>query len=68
MAKPSTFLITLAVVVACNNTQETDAKSGATWVGKLYYQGEKYFKNIRQLTDGGDNAEAYFSFDLLCFA
>ncbi|HEY6163254.1 MAG TPA: hypothetical protein VI112_18645, partial [Bacteroidia bacterium] len=24
---------------------------------------EKHLKNIRQLTFGGDNAEAYFSFD-----
>ncbi len=27
------------------------------------YAGEKHFKNIQQLTFGGDNAEAYFSFD-----
>ena len=25
--------------------------------------GEKHFKNMRQLTTGGDNAEAYFGFD-----
>lgn len=29
----------------------------------LSFEGEKHFKNIRQLTFGGDNAEAYFSFD-----
>ena len=29
----------------------------------LAYEGEKHIKNIRQLTNGGDNAEAYFSFD-----
>jgi TolB protein len=29
----------------------------------LHYPEEKHFKNIRQLTFGGDNAEAYFSFD-----
>lgn len=29
----------------------------------LRYEGEKHLKNIRQLTFGGDNAEAYFSFD-----
>lgn len=28
-----------------------------------HYPQEKHFKNIRQLTFGGDNAEAYFSFD-----
>ncbi|MBI4932062.1 MAG: PD40 domain-containing protein [Bacteroidetes bacterium] len=29
----------------------------------IQYPEEKHFKNIRQLTFGGDNAEAYFSFD-----
>ena len=29
----------------------------------LIYPGEHHFKNMRQLTFGGDNAEAYFSFD-----
>lgn len=29
----------------------------------LAYPDEKHFKNIRQLTNGGDNAEAYFGFD-----
>jgi len=27
------------------------------------YENEKHFKNMKQLTFGGDNAEAYFSFD-----
>ncbi len=29
----------------------------------LQYADEKHFKNIKQLTFGGDNAEAYFGFD-----
>jgi TolB protein len=29
----------------------------------VHYPNEKHLKNIRQLTFGGDNAEAYFSFD-----
>ncbi|HUR12321.1 MAG TPA: hypothetical protein VM012_13175 [Flavitalea sp.] len=29
----------------------------------LLYPEEKHFSNIRQLTNGGDNAEAYFSYD-----
>lgn len=29
----------------------------------LLYPEEKHFKNLQQLTFGGDNAEAYFSFD-----
>jgi Tol biopolymer transport system component len=29
----------------------------------LIYPGEKHFKNMSMLTNGGENAEAYFSFD-----
>lgn len=29
----------------------------------IHYPDEKHFKNVRQLTFGGENAEAYFSFD-----
>jgi len=29
----------------------------------IHFAGEKHFENVRQLTFGGDNAEAYFSFD-----
>ncbi len=29
----------------------------------IHFPGETHFKNIQQLTFGGDNAEAYFSFD-----
>lgn len=29
----------------------------------IHYQKEKHLKNVRQLTFGGDHAEAYFSFD-----
>lgn len=29
----------------------------------LAYESEKHFKNVRQLTNGGDNAETYWSFD-----
>lgn len=32
-------------------------------VDTLHYPDEKHFTNIRQLTNGGDNAEAYFSYD-----
>ena len=29
----------------------------------LVYPDEKHFSNVQQLTNGGDNAEAYFSYD-----
>jgi Tol biopolymer transport system component len=31
--------------------------------GQLKYEQEKHLKNVKQLTFGGDNAEAYWSFD-----
>ncbi|CAD5211406.1 unnamed protein product [Bursaphelenchus okinawaensis] len=31
--------------------------------GDVHFEGEKYFKSVTQLTFGGANAEAYFSFD-----
>jgi TolB protein len=41
-----------------------DAKSGATKIiNTVHYAQEKHLKNVRQLTFGGDNAEAYWSFD-----
>ncbi|MDP2366513.1 MAG: hypothetical protein Q8M94_22390 [Ignavibacteria bacterium] len=30
---------------------------------KYIFEGEKHFKNVKMLTTGGENAEAYFSFD-----
>ena len=47
-------IITLALLVLAFSAQAQDT---------LQFEGEKHFKNIRQLTFGGDNAEAYFSFD-----
>jgi Periplasmic component of the Tol biopolymer transport system len=39
------------------------APAAAQKMDGLGYSDEKHFKNIQQLTFGGDNAEAYFSFD-----
>lgn len=41
--------VTSNTVVATNDT--------------IHFEGESHFSNVRQLTFGGDNAEAYFSFD-----
>jgi TolB protein len=44
-----------------NNKNHTDSNNtDSTVVGM---QTEKHLKNMRQLTHGGNNAEAYFSFD-----
>ena len=37
--------------------------SYSTKAQTIRYPEEKHLKNVRQLTNGGDNAEAYFSFD-----
>ncbi len=65
MKKNLLLLITI-ILIACNsnkNKQNTDAESMATWISDIQYPEEKYLRNIKQLTFGGDNAEAYFSFD-----
>jgi len=46
-------LLSLLLFISCKNQLNTD----------LSFEGEKYFKNIKQITFGGDNAEAYWSFD-----
>ena len=46
----------IAIPVVAGSGQETKA-------GLLLYPGEKHLRNVRQLTFGGQNAEAYFSAD-----
>jgi hypothetical protein len=53
---PSLALFTLLICVLFIPFQSISQDS-------LAYAEESHFKNIRQLTFGGDNAEAYFSFD-----
>ncbi len=49
------FFLFLSVIVFLSSPQaQTDS---------LHYADETHFKNITQLTYGGDNAEAYWSFD-----
>lgn len=48
----SLFLFQVQIVFGQNRISDT-----------IQYPEEKHFKNIRQLTFGGDNAEAYFSYD-----
>lgn len=46
---------------SCKNT--TAVPTGTAAADTLRYPEESHFKNIRQLTFGGDNAEAYWSYD-----
>lgn len=45
------------------DTTEAVTDTNEPAVDSLRYDGETHISNIRQLTFGGDNAEAYFSFD-----
>ena len=55
-----------ALIISCNTTPSADTAENDVieeTVDSLRYPQEKHLANIRQLTFGGDNAEAYFSFD-----
>lgn len=41
----------------------TTVVNTSAYADTVHYDGERHFKNIQQLTFGGDNAEAYWSYD-----
>ena len=54
-------VVVIALVSFKKNSNNTESKVLGN--DSLLYEGEKHFTNMQQLTFGGDNAEAYFSFD-----
>lgn len=63
-------LILTTFMMACKSPRNPgveEATSDSTEVSevenKVIFEGENHFKSLRQLTNGGDNAEAYWSFD-----
>lgn len=63
--RKSSLLALAIIAVSCQpkSGRELGAtKSSAVQADTLRYEQETHLKNIRQLTFGGDNAEAYFSF------
>ena len=69
-------LLIVSFLASCKNEEKKDDKiatsnseKNETYVldentkDTLIYPEEKHFKSIRQVTFGGDNAEAYWSFD-----
>lgn len=65
-------ILYFVIVILCFNCKTepkkevvTEEKPSTLMAGSdtLIYNGEKHFKSIRQITFGGDNAEAYWSFD-----
>lgn len=65
------YLAVLGILIAsCKGDPKTDTPAEtpgeslmANSSDTLIYPGEKHFASIRQITFGGDNAEAYWSFD-----
>ena len=63
------LLLLLFIVGSCKNEpkkqKEVAVETPSLMAGNdtLIYPEEKYFKSIRQITFGGDNAEAYWSWD-----
>lgn len=61
------FAALLFALLSCKPATEksdlTSQDSVAATTDTLRYEQEKHLKNLRQLTFGGDNAEAYWSFD-----
>jgi len=49
--------------VATSAVPDRPAPASGAAGAPLAYPGERHLRNVRQLTFGGDNAEAYFSFD-----
>tara|TARA_B100001146_G_scaffold225193_1_gene247556 strand:- start:38325 stop:39434 length:1110 start_codon:yes stop_codon:yes gene_type:complete len=64
------LLCSICLFLSCNDQKtnkiapsETKEEPTNTATDSLIYPEEVHFKNIRQVTFGGDNAEAYWSFD-----
>lgn len=61
------FLIITLSIISCKDKKELDTKKSVAEETNIsdsvLFPGEKHFKSIKQITFGGDNAEAYWSFD-----
>jgi TolB protein len=60
------FLIALTLVISSykfNGPAINYQPSTTNFSDTILFPGERHFVNMQQLTFGGDNAEAYFSFD-----
>ena len=60
---PAILLTACGESTATDDAASTDGDTGATKKSEVHYKEETHLTNIRQLTNGGDIAEAYWSFD-----
>jgi TolB protein len=63
--KNISFVLLLSCLLSCgvSQTKHPGFSGSSEITDTINYTEEKHFRNLRQLTFGGDNAEAYFSFD-----
>ena len=57
------FAVVAIAATSVAQAQPQHAAPKPSEMKDLVYSDEKHFKNVRQLTFGGDNAEAYFGYD-----
>lgn len=57
------IILGILIIASFRNVPALSTHDSRLTTDTVLYQEEKHFKNIQQLTFGGDNAEAYFSFD-----
>lgn len=61
------IIISISLFNSCGSNSKNDSSDSKETkfdsATALIFPGEKHLTNVRQLTFGGDNAEAYFSFD-----
>ncbi len=57
------FLVLVSMVVFCGYKTAKPLGMLLNKIDTVQFPGEAHFANVRQLTSGGDNAEAYFSAD-----
>ena len=63
---PVPIVFPVAVIIFASYTKSfapATAPVLSTFEDTVLYPDEKHFTNVRQLTVGGDNAEAYWSYD-----
>lgn len=74
MKKIYISILAVGILYACGNTAQQAIEDAVETIKETVENidnaddpyllpGEKHFKNVRMLTNGGDNAEAYWSFD-----
>jgi Tol biopolymer transport system component len=56
------LFMTIVIIISCGTNTKLNT-AVITQKDTLRYADESHFRNIRQLTTGGDNAEAYWSYD-----